>query len=87
MKHPNGYIHGLMPMDTKKLLSRRETLGLTQAQVAKRAGMSQQAYARVETGARPDPVLSTAEKIADALEIGLDDLRAVPQRHAPKGKK
>jgi transcriptional regulator with XRE-family HTH domain len=69
-----------MPMDQTKLKSRREALGLTQAQVAARAEMTQQNYARIETGDRNDPVLSTAERIADALETTLDALRAKPKR-------
>jgi transcriptional regulator with XRE-family HTH domain len=67
-------------MDHKKLLSIRESLKLTQTQVAGRAGMSQQAYARIETGVRPDPVLSTAEKIADALGTTVDALRDRPAK-------
>ena len=68
-----------MPMDPAALKARREHLGLTQQQVADLAGMSQQAYARVETGDRCDPRLSTAERIADALKTSLDKLRAKPR--------
>ena len=62
-------------MDNTKLRGIREKKKLTQTQVAERAGISQQAYARIETGERTDPIFSTAERIADALGVKLDDLR------------
>lgn len=62
-------------MDQSKLVARREELGLTQAEVAERAKMSQQSYARIESGKRTDPTMSTAERIADALNTTLDALR------------
>ena len=51
----------------------REHLGLTQAEVAKRAGMSQPAYAKLE---KPDanPRTATLRKIARALEISFEQL-------------
>jgi transcriptional regulator with XRE-family HTH domain len=71
-------------MDGQKLKHRRKILGLTQAEVAERAGMLQQAYARIETGGRNDPVMSTAESIADALETTLDSLRSNPPKRKAK---
>lgn len=51
----------------------REHLGLTQAEVARRAGMSQPAYAKLEKpGANPRT--STLRKLARALEISLEQL-------------
>jgi DNA-binding XRE family transcriptional regulator len=51
----------------------REHLGLTQAEVARRAGMSQPAYAKLE---KPDanPRTATLRKIARALGISLEQL-------------
>ena len=51
----------------------REYLGLTQAEVAKRAGMSQPAYAKLEKpGANPRT--ATLRKLAKALGISLEHL-------------
>ena len=51
----------------------REHLGLTQTDVAKRAGMSQPAYAKLE---KPDanPRTATLRKLAKALGISLEHL-------------
>jgi transcriptional regulator with XRE-family HTH domain len=46
----------------------RERRGLTQEQLANRAGVSRPYLARLET-ARQDPKLSTLEKIAKALKV------------------
>ena len=51
----------------------REHLGLIQAELAKRAGMSQPAYARLEKpGANPR--IATLQKLAKALGITLEQL-------------
>lgn len=52
------------PSDLKK---RRIKLGLTQSELAKRAGVSQALIARIESG-NVDPRLSTLQKIVDALD-------------------
>jgi predicted transcriptional regulator len=52
------------PEDLKK---RRNELGLTQSDLAKRAGVSQPLIARIESG-DVDPRLSTVKKILDAFE-------------------
>ena len=51
----------------------REHLGLTQVEVARRAGMSQPAYAKLE---RPDarPRTTTLRKIAKAMGLSLEQL-------------
>jgi predicted transcriptional regulator len=51
------------PEDLKK---RRNELGLTQSELAKRAGVSQPLIARIESG-DVDPRLSTVKKILDAF--------------------
>ena len=51
----------------------REHIGITQAEVARRAGMSQPAYAKLEKpGANPRT--ATLRKIAKALGISLEQL-------------
>ena len=51
----------------------RDYRGLTQAQVAARAGMSQPAYARLEK-ATVQPRTATLRKLADALNVSLAQL-------------
>jgi transcriptional regulator with XRE-family HTH domain len=46
----------------------RERRGLTQEQLAERAGVSRTYLARLETG-KQDPTLSTIEKLARALSV------------------
>ena len=58
-------------LDPDKIAARRSELMLTQAQVAAAIGISQPAYARMETGGRIDPRLSTAAKLAVALSVPL----------------
>jgi transcriptional regulator with XRE-family HTH domain len=65
-----------MPLDPVKLKARREQLKLTQTEVAAAAGMPQSAYARMESGARTDPRLSTAQAVAKALRCPLGKLLA-----------
>ena len=52
----------------KQLQTLRERRGLTQEQLAKKAGVSRGYLARLET-ARQDPTLSTLEKLAKALGV------------------
>lgn len=49
------------------IIRRRKELGLTQAQVAARLGMSQPAYTQIETG-KSCPSLEVVERVATALE-------------------
>jgi transcriptional regulator with XRE-family HTH domain len=51
----------------------RERRGLTQEQLAAKAGISRGYLARLET-ARQDPKLSTLEKIAKALKVDVPKL-------------
>ncbi len=50
----------------------REYLGLTQADVAARLGVSQAAYAQTETAKRPRK--TTMTRVAAALRIGIEQL-------------
>ncbi|MEO3812434.1 helix-turn-helix transcriptional regulator [Sphaerisporangium sp. B11E5] len=49
---------------------RREELGLTQAQLAERAGLQQPAVARFEAGGTM-PTIPLLERLAEALEVRL----------------
>jgi len=55
---------------SKRIRVERERRGLSQQQLADRAGISRGYLARLET-ARQDPTVSTVEKIARALRIKL----------------
>jgi predicted nucleotidyltransferase/DNA-binding XRE family transcriptional regulator len=59
----------------------RERAGLTQAQLAKRAGISQPAISDYEHG-RKRPRLSTLQRLAAAVDLEVD-LRCVPASSAP----
>jgi ribosome-binding protein aMBF1 (putative translation factor) len=50
---------------------RREDLGITQAQLAERAGLKQPAVARFETGGTM-PTIPMLERLADALGLRLN---------------
>ena len=50
---------------------RREELGITQAQLAERAGLQQPAVARFETGGTM-PTIPMLERLADALGLRLN---------------
>jgi HTH-type transcriptional regulator / antitoxin HipB len=59
---------------------RREQLGITQAQLAERAGLQQPAVARFETGGTM-PTIPMLERLADALLLRLN-VEFVPLREA-----
>lgn len=59
-----------------KLRERREALGLTQEQVAKRAGLHQGAVSALERGAIPNPSIDRAKKVAEALDWTVDEFIA-----------
>ena len=52
---------------------RRRRLGLTQAALAARAGLSREYVARLET-TQQDPSLSTLAKLARALKVTIGEL-------------
>jgi transcriptional regulator with XRE-family HTH domain len=54
----------------------RKRAGMTQAALAKALGVPQGVVARLETGGRPDPRLSTIVAVARALGVSLDVLVA-----------
>jgi transcriptional regulator with XRE-family HTH domain len=62
--------HERLSMRLKQI---REQRGLTQEQLAEKAGVSRAYLARLEIG-RHDPPLSTVEKLAKALKVKLGKL-------------
>jgi antitoxin HicB len=55
-----------------KLRLLRKKKRLTQAEVAKRLGISQQAYAKLEIPDTANPSLTTIQNICEALKVDLD---------------
>jgi len=77
-----GFTHGTVPNEVVNLsfersvspmAAWREHLGLTQAEVASRIGISQAAYAQMERVKQPRKV--TLEKVAAALGLEVEQLR------------
>jgi DNA-binding XRE family transcriptional regulator len=60
----------------------RQKYGMTQAELARRCGLSKTSINSLERGRVSDPRLSVAVAIADALYLPLDTLlqREVPRR-------
>nr|WP_321352121.1 CBS domain-containing protein [uncultured Methanoregula sp.] len=67
----------------EELRSRRETLGMKQTELAKRAGISQSMVARIEAG-NVDPRVSTLNKIINVLNSSEPrKIRAIQIMHTP----
>lgn len=69
---PNEVVNFIFDNDWTPMRAWREHLGLTQADVAKRVGISQAAYAQMENVAKPRP--GTLKKIALALGLAVEQL-------------
>ena len=52
----------------------RNKLGISQDVLSKRANLAFHTIAKIEAGSTPNPTIDTVKKIADALEVSLDDL-------------
>ena len=52
----------------------RNKLGISQDVLSKRADLAFHTIAKIEAGTTPDPRIETVKKIADALEVTLNDL-------------
>ncbi len=52
----------------------RKSAGISQDQLSKKADLSLHTIAKIETGATPNPTIDTVKKIADTLDVPLDDL-------------
>ena len=56
----------------------REQRGLTQQQLADRAGLTNDTISNYERGRRTDPPVSVVYAVANALDVTVDDLLADP---------
>ena len=56
-----------------KIRAIRESVGLSQMELARRSGMAQESLSRVETGRR-DPRLGTLQRLARGMGLSLDQL-------------
>lgn len=56
----------------KAMIKARETLGVSQAELARRVGTKQSVISRLERGAFSKATLETIKKVADALDIRLE---------------
>jgi transcriptional regulator with XRE-family HTH domain len=65
----------------------RAARGLTQAQIARLAGLPRATWANLETGAA-NPTLAVLGRVADALQVTLEELVSTPRaavQHYPRG--
>lgn len=58
----------------KQVLAWRKSLGLTQGELERRAGLAHNAISRIEQG-DVSPKLETVEKLAEALSISVEQLQ------------
>ena len=52
----------------------RKKLGISQDVLSKKADLAYHTIAKIEAGSTPDPRIETVKKIADALDVTIDDL-------------
>jgi len=68
------------PSPLPSLKKIREKQGLTQTELARRAGLaSGMTVSRLEVGFTSDPMLATVIQIAEALGVSIEDLLRVPR--------
>ena len=66
----HGALQSPAMLDVAKIKALREQRGLSQAQAARAAGLAnRQKWCDIEAGRRPDMMLSTLGRIADALAV------------------
>lgn len=63
---------------TNSIRTRREDAGITQAELARRIGVTRQTLIAIEQG-KYSPTLELAFQIARAFEVGIDDLFQYPK--------
>ena len=59
---------------SKNLKKLRTQAGLSQDQMARKAGVPYSTYLKIESGVTPNPSIQTVLNIAVALEVSLDKL-------------
>lgn len=67
-----------MPLDPAKIKARMDAIDMSRAELARRTGIARPHITRLLSGERPDPNLSTAERIATALKCPLAKLLTTP---------
>jgi len=63
-----------LPFIAKNIKRHRDRLGVSQDKLSKMADVTLHTIAKIETGSTPDPRIETLRKIADALNVRVDDL-------------
>jgi len=58
----------------KNMKKYRKKLGISQDVLSKRANLAYHTIAKIEAGSTPDPRIETVKKIADALNVTIDNL-------------
>ena len=58
----------------KNIKKRRKEKGLSQDKLSRLADVSHATIIKIESGGIQNPTINTVQKIAKALEIGVDDL-------------
>src|SRR5215475_6525926 len=83
-----GFLSGVVPMDATRFSARlkemRERAGLTQKQLADRAGVSQRGISHWEQGLR-EPTWSNVIALAKALGVKCDDFLHEPSPRPDAG--
>lgn len=70
---PHELVDQLLSGDISPLSAWRQAVGLTQQELAEKAGVRKATISEIENG-KLDPRLSTLEKISDVLGLGIDDI-------------
>jgi transcriptional regulator with XRE-family HTH domain len=63
-----------MPLNPTQITTLRERANLTQAEAARRAGLTRQGWGNLEHGRLPDPRASTLQRVAAALGCRVEEL-------------
>lgn len=71
MRHGNDDSAGMSGIDGARVRARRQGLGMTQAQLSERSGLSQEAISRVENGKIKGLLAPTQEALARALGVSV----------------
>jgi len=63
-----------LPTIAKNMKKYRDKLGISQDKLSKMAEVTLHTITKIESGATPDPRIETLRKIAEALNVKVDDL-------------